>query len=1231
MDAYPNEFTAHHLPLLFVAGLGTAAAQLAASPAGAASPSLTGPPAQAPSNDPFAILQAALRKTLASRKGFPLWDTSRGSSHEFHTVLVDKTVRFPPLKARPASNTSPAPSGPPALHSPISPLTPTSPLYPDGIIAPIWIRKHRELVPSVFVLILRLYESPPGQGRDPVDRENEERAADADLVREIVDRRHSTLERGVKLAVVLLCSRELLDDPALDVRLSLIRRQSGLDSRASLFVISPVPQSEVANFVQSLRAELYPAALDYYREHGRRVRRKRTRQAPRGALSEMGWNVRYDYKLGLFAEMRGEIEVSLKHYEDCYDALVAMFAQQDLLVARTKRWAEAKVLADCVSTKVSKMYLYLNEPARALAQLNRHVSRFRELSNGWQIGEDTFEFWSWLSKQYRLFGDLVSIALRAGFRLPSLRPPPTPRPPPPGSGTQGPSPGLVPLNVLQHAGHYYHLAAVCAVARRDRFREVMRAVESGVGEGPSPALAHERKVDHAEVIVELFTKAYEFFKVHKAKNMTYCIANEIASAHFEASRFDVALKFYDRIAKSYRRDGWRDVLDAILERTFRAAVKCENWDAAIRTGFELLAPTSKVTPEQREQHADELLQILQTHPPAPENARIELDMTDVAPLLDCRLAFLRPAVHAASPVPFQLVLSAPASSRVEDLAFSRLDIQFNDGNPAVSVVHAEGADWCANLGHVGSAQVRRARLRWEAGGRRVLVGSIEVDRELELTVEKVVLAAEIGGWTVALSLQPARALSMAENMWLIGERAVPLLHAASTCHITRRELCVSVSTACASPAYLDERFPVHVDIKNEDELEMQVSLVIFLQPGEDGSHDRILVDDLVSTSVIESLPLGTLAPGASLRKTFHLETIGGIPGPRNLDVTIRAVPIPPSAAPSPSSALLPSPTERTCSLAIAAIRPIHAAFDTHVLKKRKAVKPLLDLSEPDGWEAASEAVVVAGLTAAGPWEVEVVGVYLRAEESPSLRILDSSLGYLDDDTPNRPLTTWRPGDVFNAIFRLEVQPDLGQPPDAKLHLEIQWRRAGSSFAMATTRLRLAAPKPAVLHPTVTLALPPFLTLHEPTTLLYRLANPTPRVVTLSSQLDTPEAPSTFAFAGARRLPDWVLAPYETRELCVRVVPLAVGCWALPRLRVWRVEYPPPPGVDAEGRAHPQQQQRQAHELEVEIDGDTVDEPDAAQVELEADLRSAKGEEEGATAALGTVPLGRVPVVLVMPR
>lgn len=42
----------------------------------------------------------------------------------------------------------------------------------------------------------------------------------------------------------------LIDDPSLDGRLTYIRRQSGLDSRAALFVLSPVSVAELNDFVR---------------------------------------------------------------------------------------------------------------------------------------------------------------------------------------------------------------------------------------------------------------------------------------------------------------------------------------------------------------------------------------------------------------------------------------------------------------------------------------------------------------------------------------------------------------------------------------------------------------------------------------------------------------------------------------------------------------------------------------------------------------------------------------------------------------------------------------------------------------------------------------------------------------------------------------------------------------------------------------------------------------------
>ncbi|BGP28998.1 hypothetical protein JCM10296v2_000734 [Rhodotorula toruloides] len=1261
MESYPSEFIGHAYPLLLVAGLAPPAPPQGQSPVPDADPMQLGQPsapAPAASSDPFVILRAALRKTLASRKAFPVWDPARGKGqNEFHAILVDKNIRFPPLKARPAPPNAQQPPQPTqTLHSPISPLTPTSPLYPDGIIAPIWIRKHRELVPAVFVLVLRLFEHPPGSNVDPTTREEEERERDAGLVQEIVDRKRTTYERGIKLAVVLLCSRELLDDPSLDIRLSLIRRQSGLDTRASLFVISPVPQSEVNNFVQSLRAELYPAAIDYYREHGRRVRRKRARiggnaaSAVKGALSERGWNVRYDYKLAVFAELRNEVEVALKHFEDCYVTLVDAFSHPELLVPRTKRWAEAKVLADCISFKISKLYLYLGESSRAVAQLHKHVSFFLRLSSEtWSIGVDTFEFWSWLSKQYRLFGDLVALAVRNGIRLPSTKPPPMAAGLPPVSrvdGTSTPpaaisnSPSLVPLSVLQHAGYYYHLAATCAVERRERFKEAKRKADEAGGEGAGgPALAHETKVDHGEIIIELFTKAYEFYKVHKAKNMTYAIAHQIALAHLEAGKLDVALKFDDRIAKSYRQGKFDDVLADILLRMFEAAKGVQDWNAAVKAGLELMAPESHVDVATRVRIAEDVMAILQTQSPASvDSTALSLDMTECAPLLECRLAFLHETVDTSTPVPFQLALSSLPTSRFAGFAFSRLEITFNDDRPPICVDNRGGLGASAdrrevvNLGEAGSSKERSANLAWrDGGGTKLFVGSIKVDKEIELTVEKVVLTASVGRWTVALNMRPNR-LDGRESGWYIAsrEKPVPLgVEDSSVCRVTRRDLLVTVDTNFVSPAYLDERLPVIVDVRNDHEVEVELFLVIFLQPGEEGSHDTIEVDSQSSTSVIESLPLGTLAPSASQSKTFILSTLGGLPGPRNIDVTIRAVPVA-AAASTSSGPLPPKPLEATRSLVIPVVSPVQASFSTQVLKRRRPNKALLDLSEPSGWEDASAATMAASLRAVGPWSVEVQSIVLRTEDAPQVWVTSSTLGYVSTEGKSQQDSmTWRPGDIFAALFSLEVRDDHSTLAN-NLHLEIRWKRPDGESTV--TRLKVHPPKPPLLAPTILLRLPPYLIIHQPVTLSYRFSNPTSRFLTLSSQLDLAEVPSAFAFAGPRRLTEWTLAPFEVREMRVRLVPLIAGRFALPRMRVWQIEYPAQLAQDEysdEEQERRQARQPKATELEVEVESDVVEEQDPAQIGLEADLRNARGGD--ADAASGKAPLGRPPVVLVLPR
>jgi hypothetical protein len=112
----------------------------------------------------------------------------------------------------------------------------------------------------------------------------------------------------------------------------------------------------------------------------------------------------------------GAFLMTFRHYQDAYNMLVIMFGSPAILPPRTKRWAEAKVLADTINIKVRtalqparptvltivkiiKLYLYNNEHALALSHHSTHIRKFGDFSRGWGIGEETFEFWSWVARQ----------------------------------------------------------------------------------------------------------------------------------------------------------------------------------------------------------------------------------------------------------------------------------------------------------------------------------------------------------------------------------------------------------------------------------------------------------------------------------------------------------------------------------------------------------------------------------------------------------------------------------------------------------------------------------------------------------------------------------------------------------------------------------------------------------------------------------------------------------------
>ncbi|KAG0074448.1 hypothetical protein BGZ90_010754 [Linnemannia elongata] len=823
----------------------------------------------------------------------------------------------------------------------LSPTTPSSPLYPDGLITPLWIRRHREQIPSVFIAVVDLWDRESIIGNtdngqrgfsdkgplgvvDPMERDH-----DTTLAQDLLERRKASQERGVKFAAVVMLQRSHMEDPSIEDRLNFVRKSAGLDIKNSFYVLPPSNSQEISDFAVNLQRSQYEGSMNYYKEQVKRHKKKRSnlpsttasvrpgqhsnmggsQQTQQQTLSVQGWMFRYDFKMGMFSECKQDIDNAVKFYESAYGLLIDMFAVTSTITpgtpglqARTRRWAEAKVLADCLCLKICKFHLYLDAPSTALFYFRRHLIVFKAFSESWRMGDDSFEYWAWLGKQYRVFGDLLDIGTKAGFKLPT---------PSPGSvvygsfagmtegskdlnkfsgigvgngaagfgigpsgdayvyngsvgggrggGTHGPGAGVNPMLVLQHAGYFYHQSANCSVQRRLRFEMAEEAYpDSSVAPAPTSSRPYpptlqsmnaERAIDHLSLTIELLTKSYEQFKRYKAGRMTLFLASEIAGTYYTAGKFEMALKFFERIGKTYRKEGWNLILTSILKWSIQCAKELGYWENVVEYLIEMMSPDMPATDAKRRSVFEELFSILHTknHPANTSvHKPLVLPMPQMNSFVSCAVQFQSKQAFVASASKFQLQLATQGGQGALPKPF-RLSV------------------WKANLG-----------LDINPHSTMVIEGAIVPEKEQTIKVVKITLGVATEQWNVALEypttdiIQEGDQPSSQHNymplqgnpprrQWLEVSRAsedaspsakLKFKHLdkgakrAPSLRVVPRESKVEIQTLFKSPAYLDEFFPVVIKVRNGEASSVAMEMDVELQPIDPSieSLDSVVLD-----------------------------------------------------------------------------------------------------------------------------------------------------------------------------------------------------------------------------------------------------------------------------------------------------------------------------------------------------------------------------------------------------
>ncbi|KAJ1983121.1 hypothetical protein H4R34_001470 [Dimargaris verticillata] len=775
MDAIPRPYLWHHYPVLGILELqsGPCAADAAAQCV-----------RQALDRYPSNVLWDA-HNAYESLTGFTVAAIKPGDP-------ISAKLRFNPAESSSVTQSQAAQAA--EAHSTLSPLNPQSPLYPDGLLAPAWCERQHTAYPAVLISFHDLQYYATNLSPDLADdrvaadiRYGQRLAklrglkhvpfvvADSSTPTERLNalRRATSLES--KQALVVLQTH-----PVPEEQLSPIVKQL-LEYAISYY-------RERAKAVKQRLAAL-PAPIMVASKGSSPTIHPDPKFKHSSHLPAQGWQVRYHYKLAVFSEFRQDLISALKYYHTTHSQLieylrqVAQVAYEGLPGLRmfAPRWSELVQLLHGVSWKVCKLYLHLHSTASSLEHLHGNINAFTALLSANHQGDASSYYWHWMTAQHQAFAELLELGASHGltFALPLATPTHTDAPTTslnplgadfrfsasfgldrstsstpasdPGSGL---GKGLNPATVLQHPGFHYHAAALCSAQYRKKLiAELAQYFPSDAAPGarPSSALAHSAYVAQYlaplrpvptdqlyHATIALLTKAYELFKRRRSIRHTLYMASEIAETYFEAGHYATAAKFFDRIAKTYRREQWATVLTSTLRWSLHCAIETETWPAVVRLLVELLAPGLTVTPSEHSEYQQELMRVLATTAaPVPGLASapdahcvqqgtkltpIEVDMTTTWSFVLCGVQFGTPMAtlgrDTVEPVevPFQVVLVVPAGGLSTPLALTSLRIQFNQ--PHHNLTLTNDCDQCPSSTVTSSADpafsTRRVITHWTA-------------------------------------------------------------------------------------------------------------------------------------------------------------------------------------------------------------------------------------------------------------------------------------------------------------------------------------------------------------------------------------------------------------------------------------------------------------------------------------------------------------------------------------
>lgn len=475
------------------------------------------------------------------------------------------------------------PSG--SLHSELSPLTSTSDLFPDGIISEKWIQKYLYLIPSTFVSIHLL--------KNAHTRE-EQVEADDKLARKINALKGQLGLRNIRIIVIIVSEQLPTEDPTIKDRIYSLRKNTGLPARTGLFFLPPSTESQLEALVETVYQLSFNYSFDFYSKISAQIHRKLSGRPKTlsmsledaanmtiSPLSHAGWEVRYNFKLGVLAELRQEIDSSTQVFMTTYEMALELFETlRPLKETSDSRWCEFRTLLDTLAFRIVKHHLYKGLPHLAYKKFLYHVGSVSRILDVCGFAHDAFSYKNWRATQYAMLAQL------ADFAGADLIPNATPIAP----GANDQEPG----DCLPRSGFL-------GLTASELYSNLLNGNYTSSDVVDPYMNASSTDLESVKVHVKGFLKAaiQDFSRTapQNERSIGYCMYLLGESYRLQDKDSKAAQGYYKQAAAIYRKDKWNPLMQPVLERLVETSQAIEEYEESVLAELELGFNSSKRGPK----------------------------------------------------------------------------------------------------------------------------------------------------------------------------------------------------------------------------------------------------------------------------------------------------------------------------------------------------------------------------------------------------------------------------------------------------------------------------------------------------------------------------------------------------------------------------------------------------------------------------------------------------------